>query len=133
VSASHPSEESFLELPEHLESVVERFEAAWAAGDRPNLADYLPAGAERFPLLVELIRADMEWRFRGGESVRLGSYLRCFPELRERPRALACLQRAEKRCRQERDEQAAAVDPDTLTLTPTPPPAADPPRVAVWA
>jgi formylglycine-generating enzyme required for sulfatase activity len=123
MSANHQPDGSFLELPEHLEAAVEQFEAAWAAGDRPNLADYLPAGAEPFPLLPELIRVDMEWRFRRGDPVRLESYLRCFPTLQQRPRALACLRRTEKRWRQWLKEQVVGGSSDVATVPPAPLPA----------
>ena len=48
---------------QQLEEIVKRFEAAWRGGRQPVLEDFLPAGeAERWPVLVELVYADLEWR-----------------------------------------------------------------------
>src|SRR4051794_13872313 len=65
-----------------LEEAIERFEKAWQAGGPPALADYLPPDGEaRQALLVELVRTDLQFRTKGGEAVRVETYLRQFPEL----------------------------------------------------
>jgi serine/threonine protein kinase/WD40 repeat protein len=62
------------------ESVIRRFEDAWAGG-RPDLAAHLPAGVrDRGGLIVELIQIDLEFRFRAGERPRVEEYLSHFPE-----------------------------------------------------
>jgi serine/threonine protein kinase len=62
---------------------VERFEAAWQRGERPDLAVYLAgaASAERPALLVELVHEDLHYRLMAGEAVRVESYLATHPEL----------------------------------------------------
>src|SRR3954470_3554640 len=67
----------------HLRDVVDRFERAGAAGP-VDLAAFLPPPADRlYPLaLRELVRRDLEVRYRGGRPVRAEEYLRRFPDLR---------------------------------------------------
>jgi serine/threonine protein kinase len=61
---------------------VRRFEAAWQAGKRPNLENFLPPEASlRAAVLVELVHIDMEFRFDDGEDVRIETYLRRHPDL----------------------------------------------------
>ena len=65
-----------------LEQSIQRFQAAWQKGSPPTLTDYLPAEPEgRRAVLVELIQIDLEYRLKAGESVRIESYLRNYPEL----------------------------------------------------
>ncbi|HZT79244.1 MAG TPA: hypothetical protein VFA26_03420, partial [Gemmataceae bacterium] len=73
-----------------LEQVVERFEAAWSRGERPDLAACLPAGGPlRQAILVELACADLEYRLKAGEPARAEAYLTRFPELAaDRPAVL---------------------------------------------
>jgi WD40 repeat protein len=65
-----------------LEEACARFEAAWLAGGRPRLEDYLgPAdGPEYAALLRELVGLDAHYRRRAGESPRPADYAR-FPGL----------------------------------------------------
>ena len=61
---------------------VRRFEAAWQAGKRPNLDNFLPPEASlRAEVLVELVHIDMEYRFDDGEDVRIETYFRRYPAL----------------------------------------------------
>ena len=63
------------------ESVIRRFEEAWADG-RPDLAGYLASKVrDRGGLLLELAQIDLEFRFRRGERPRVEEYLDRFPEL----------------------------------------------------
>src|SRR5947208_563225 len=82
-SAGKPQDSSESETSwQQLEEVVKRFEAAWRGGKHPALEDYLPAGAgERWPVLVELVYADLEWRIKAGEPARAAEYLERYPEL----------------------------------------------------
>ena len=66
-----------------LEAVCVRFEAAWTLGGVPRIDDFLSAatGAERGPLLKELIRLDVSHRRQRGEAVSAATYLQHFPEL----------------------------------------------------
>jgi serine/threonine-protein kinase len=59
-----------------------RFEAAWKAGDRPRLEDFLgdSAGAERAVLLRELLLLELAYRGRSGEPWQPDEYRARFPE-----------------------------------------------------
>jgi tetratricopeptide (TPR) repeat protein len=72
-------------MPPSLASHFEAFEAAWEQPVPPRLEAYLPSESEpgRGEVLVGLVRIDLERRIKGGESVRVESYLGRFPELRE--------------------------------------------------
>ena len=81
-----PPRVSFHDLPptvwDRLEQVLERFENAWRAGERPALDDFLEGdGPERRALLIELVREDLHFRHTRGEAVHLESYLKHYPEL----------------------------------------------------
>jgi tetratricopeptide (TPR) repeat protein/tRNA A-37 threonylcarbamoyl transferase component Bud32 len=94
---------------ERLESVLLRFEDAWRAGDRPDLADFLPAdGPERRALLVELVQEDLYYRLAAGEAGRVEDYLERYPELAHDAPALLDLLVAEYQLRRRRE-------PDLLT------------------
>jgi len=67
-----------------LEDRIEAFEHCWRRGGRPGIAAHLPAdGSLRVPLLVELVRIDIEFRLKAGEPIRIDCYRREFPELPE--------------------------------------------------
>src|SRR5437588_325661 len=79
----------------HLDQACDAFEAAWQAGQRPTIEQFLveaPA-AVRQPLLRELMELEVAYRKRRGEQPTLGEYLRRFPDylnaalLAESPRA----------------------------------------------
>jgi serine/threonine-protein kinase len=64
-----------------IDEVCDLFEAAWKAGERPRIEDYLndtPVPA-RAALLRELIPLDMEYRERAGETVSEEDYRTRFP------------------------------------------------------
>ena len=65
-----------------LEDLVARLEAAWLRGERPALENYIPQHeADRARVLHELVRADLEYRLRAHEVVRVESYFERDPEL----------------------------------------------------
>jgi tetratricopeptide (TPR) repeat protein/tRNA A-37 threonylcarbamoyl transferase component Bud32 len=68
---------------ERLEPIVARFEAACQRRPWPEIDDYLPAEEDpaRRALLIELIHADLELRWRAGEPVSARAYLERYPEL----------------------------------------------------
>jgi WD40 repeat protein len=87
----------------HLEDRVGKFESAWARGERPEIADYLPddgADPTTGRLLLELVHAELEFRIEAGESARVEEYFGRFPELAERSDTIADLVKAEYRLRQ---------------------------------
>jgi WD40 repeat protein/serine/threonine protein kinase len=68
----------------HVDQVCDRFEAAWQAGQQPQLEDYLqPAAtaAERGLLLRELILLEVDYRHRAGPAPQPQEYQQRFPEL----------------------------------------------------
>jgi predicted ATPase len=94
----------------HLERAVDRFVTAWRVGDRPAIADYLPADVGlRPPALVELVHTDLELRLKAGEAARVEEYLRAFAELATLPGAAVDLIVAEYGLRS-RSEPALAMD-----------------------
>jgi hypothetical protein len=65
-----------------LEEILARFEEACESGRRPVLDDHLPAKEPlRRPVLIELVHADLEYRVKAGEAVRVENYLDRYPEL----------------------------------------------------
>lgn len=85
-----------------LESTIERFETAWAAGIPPDIDDHLPHDSSAHAaILIELVATDLEWRCRGGMNITLEEYLARFPELNENPAALLHLATCEFRAGQD--------------------------------
>jgi WD40 repeat protein len=80
--------------------IVERFEATWQRGQRPSLAEYLPAdGPERHLALVKLVHVDLARRLQAGEAVRVEAYLGSYPELAHDPAIVVDLLALEWRLR----------------------------------
>jgi serine/threonine protein kinase/Tfp pilus assembly protein PilF len=78
----------------HLQEAADRFEQAWRADPSTDLADFVPPADNPLRLLTlqELVKTDLELRWRRGEKVELEGYLQRFPELAaERPCVLALL------------------------------------------
>ena len=59
------------------------FVAAWESGGEPAIVDHLPAGPanRRRLVLVELVKADLEFRARAGRPVRIEDYVAAHGEL----------------------------------------------------
>ncbi|HMP70016.1 MAG TPA: WD40 repeat domain-containing serine/threonine-protein kinase [Pirellulaceae bacterium] len=70
-------------LSETIDVVADQFEAAWRLGQRPKIDVYLDqiASHERHALLVELIRIEISWRLRQGETPTLEEYLTSHADL----------------------------------------------------
>jgi hypothetical protein len=68
-----------------LETVLARFQQALRAGQRPALEDFLGQAddSDRAVLLAELVHEDLEHRLKAGEAVRVETYWRRHPQLRE--------------------------------------------------
>ena len=65
-----------------LELAIERFEAAWTGEERPAIEAYLPKTSRlRTAMLVELVHAECEFRWKRGEATRAEDYFTRFPEL----------------------------------------------------
>src|SRR5262249_49703554 len=69
-------------LGEEIDRVCDRFDAAWDAGARPQIEDYLQAVPEsaRSELLRELLAADVEHRSCAGDRPAPDEYLARFPD-----------------------------------------------------
>jgi hypothetical protein len=72
-----------LALAQRVDAACARFEAAWQSGGRPRLEDYLGATTEpeRTAVLRELLRLEVEYRLRRGETPRPEEYRDRFPGL----------------------------------------------------
>ncbi|MFO0880615.1 MAG: LpqB family beta-propeller domain-containing protein [Gemmataceae bacterium] len=70
---------------ESIDALIDAFEAECRSGRRPDVATTLQCVAEedRASLLHELVRLDLEYRLRAGESARVNDYLAPFPSLSE--------------------------------------------------
>ncbi|MDY0171157.1 MAG: hypothetical protein RBS80_31750, partial [Thermoguttaceae bacterium] len=66
-------------LAKHVEQLAERFDAAWQAGRRPRIEEFLgdetlakgPAGLRQ--VLLELVNLDLAWRWKGPPAETLSS------------------------------------------------------------
>src|SRR5437870_2028505 len=93
-----------------VEAIIEQFETAWQAGRQPNLEEFLPADAAlRRPALVELVHADLEYRLKAGEAIRVETYLKRFSEIANDRRVVLDLLTREYELRRRREP--------TLSLT----------------
>ena len=66
-----------------IDAICDRFEAAWRAGNRPDLASFLseaPAGGQAL-LFRDLLNLDLEFCVKIGEKPDPEGYLQRFPEL----------------------------------------------------
>jgi eukaryotic-like serine/threonine-protein kinase len=66
-----------------VDRVCDAFEAAWKAGERPRIEDFLPsahAGSHQ-DLFRELLIVELHWRQAGRESPEKGEYISRFPGL----------------------------------------------------
>jgi serine/threonine-protein kinase len=71
-------------LTDRVDEACDRFEAAWLAGTRPRIEDYLPetAGPERESYLRELLTLELAYRRRDGERPHYEDCAARFPEHR---------------------------------------------------
>ncbi len=106
--ANHDFEHLIREELAQVHELVQRFEDAWLRGDRPALADYLPAAAgPRRAALLELVHTALEFQIKAGETTGLGAYLDRFPELADDHRAVLELAAQEYELRQRVSRTAA--------------------------
>jgi serine/threonine-protein kinase len=71
-----------LDRARSVNRACERFEAAWRAGERPRIADYLESAppAQRDAMFAELLALELELRREQGESPCRDEYLADFPD-----------------------------------------------------
>src|SRR5947199_10633408 len=72
-----------LALVEWIDQVADRFEAGWQREAPPPIRDFLgaSAGSTRTQLLKELVKIDLEHRWRSGDRRKVEDYLDEWPEL----------------------------------------------------
>lgn len=74
-------------LNRRIDNAIDRFEEAWSFGSPPDVIPFLGSHdlAGHLDALVELLRIDIELRYRHDHPVTFDSYLDQFPELRHSP------------------------------------------------
>lgn len=83
---THPLQPSAPVLPpavvQRIDGVCNQFEAAWKAGQRPRIEDYLQEsrGEERTALLYHLLALELDYRSRRGERPAWEEYRVRFPQ-----------------------------------------------------
>jgi serine/threonine-protein kinase len=79
----NPDRAATSSLQDWVDEVADRFDAAWQHGPRPGIAAFV--GGERGPrrttLLLELVKIDLEYRWKAGERPSADDYRAEFPEL----------------------------------------------------
>jgi serine/threonine protein kinase len=93
-----------------FEDAIRHFEDAWHGRSRPEILAYLPDGAGRTRLLIELVHVDLEYRLRAGEAARTEEYLARFPELADDRSVALELIAAEHELRRRREPGLALDD-----------------------
>jgi serine/threonine-protein kinase len=76
------------------EQLLDRFEAAWRDGRRPDVDEFWGANSD-LHILAELALTDLEYRLKEGEAVRVEHYLARYPQLAVDTHAVADLLAAE--------------------------------------
>src|SRR3954468_16125755 len=78
---------------DQLQALLDRFEQAGPRAGPGDLAAFLPAPGDRLRrlALAELVKCDVEQRWRNGRPVLLEDYLGRYPELRHGPAGLTQL------------------------------------------
>lgn len=82
---SESSRHERFEQANRLDEVCDRFEAAWNAGERPRIEEFLrnAANSERPQLLRDLLAAELSLLTGIGQGAEEESYCRRFPDLRD--------------------------------------------------
>lgn len=79
-TASAPHEP--LSIEDRIHPICEQFEKMWQSGEPPTLEEWVSQVEKdlRDPVLHELLKIDVEYRARKGETLEAEHYLRLFPE-----------------------------------------------------
>jgi WD40 repeat protein len=81
--AGNPDRAATTSIQDWVDEVADRFDAAWQHGPRPGIAAFLgdEQGVRRAALLAELVKIDLEYRWKAGERPGADDYRAEFPEL----------------------------------------------------
>ncbi len=116
--ANHKTELSRARL-DRIDVVCDRFEAAWASGERPRLEDFvaeLPE-ADRTELFRELLSVELDYRHRAGENPDEEEYRGRFPDYGEQVGSVFAMTLCPAGTHNRADPMAATVDrPGLLTI-----------------
>ena len=84
MNGQHPDNSDSLPVSAamRIDAICERFEAAWNGGQQPRIECYLGgvSDTERSQLLRELLKVDLEYRRKKGETPKSEGYLARFPD-----------------------------------------------------
>ncbi len=85
------------------DATIEAFERAWHADAAPNIEDFVPPASDpsRRQVLAELVKLDLDYRWRRGERLDVENYLSRFAELGESRAAVLDLIEFESRVRRD--------------------------------
>ncbi|MCC6125284.1 MAG: protein kinase [Pirellulales bacterium] len=95
---SKPAEPSLSdEMWETIDAAVDRLEQCWTSGAEVDLSQIAPPADSPIheTLLAELVKVDLEHRWKAGREKRVEDYLREWPELNARPELVRDLLEAE--------------------------------------
>jgi serine/threonine protein kinase/tetratricopeptide (TPR) repeat protein len=112
MSAAQPNDRAFFQSTwGRLEQIVARFEEAWRRGERPAIDEYLRAQdvAPR-QLVLELVHADLECRWKAGEAIAVEAYFERYAELAGDRAGVLRLIEAEYRLRRRREPGLGPAD-----------------------
>ncbi|MDA0836020.1 MAG: serine/threonine-protein kinase [Planctomycetota bacterium] len=96
-----------------LDEIVKTYKSACGSGSYPNIDRYVPADKSlHLAVLVELIRVDLEFRLKAGESVSVDDYLRRYSELEHQHQIITQLNAAENQIRRQLPTNVASTTMD---------------------
>jgi len=103
-----------LDLVKRVDALCDRFEEAWVAGSNPAIEQYLRElpESDQPALLRELLRVELECRFRKGDTPTSEEYLVRFPEHAE---TVSQIRRQVAESTSVAAEKAAGGIPETVT------------------
>jgi len=93
-----------------IESQVLKFLDAWSRGERPEPRDYLPPDEDPHNALLELLHAELQYRLRNRELIRVESLIERYPELYDQPDDIAALLATEFRQRRRQEPELTALE-----------------------
>ena len=112
MSSQTPSTDYFKVNCQKLDDAIEFFESEWNRTGEAAVDDFLPVAAdpEFESFAVELLRVDLERRWKSGSVRSIAEYRDLYPELLERPRVLERLAFEEYRLRKKNGDSVTPAD-----------------------